>query len=288
MKYTALIGCPTSQSPSPHLFSIYASEHGAEYAHLKIDIPPSGQNLKDALVAFKKLGFSGLNVTIPHKLAVIQYLDEIDPFAKKIGAVNTIAIRDEKLIGYNTDYIGVRKAVEGTLGRSLGQEDSVVVLGSGGAAKACVGAFQGVVSNIAALYRSPVSKNTHDFIERFSNEISIYEHSSSKAIEALNSARIICNATSVGMSPNSESSVLDVYNTLNAQQDRERIYFDAVYSPHMTKFLTDAHKSGSKVAYGVDMMIFQGVEAFRLWTGLETSDETIDRARNYLLKRLGG
>lgn len=288
MKYTALIGYPTSQSPSPHLFSIYASAHGLEYAHLKIDVLPGQQSLKDTLTSFKILGFAGLNVTIPHKLAVIQHLDEVDSFAEKIGAVNTISIKDAKLIGYNTDYIGVRKSVEKALGRPVGKSDNVVVLGSGGAAKACMGAFEGIVSDLTAIYRNPRSKNTIDFLERFSGSVSVYEYTSHEAISALHSANIICNATSVGMSPDSTYSVLDDFYELNESDNKDRLYFDAVYSPHMTKFLSRALKSGAQVAYGVDMMIYQGVEAFRLWTGLETSTDTVDKARSFLLKRLGG
>lgn len=198
MIITALLGNPTSHSVSPRLFSVYAKEHNLEYAHLKIDVQPD--KLYPVLEAARLLGFNGLNITVPYKSDVVRYLDRIDTLAEKIGAVNTIVIRNEKLYGYNTDLYEAIRAIEEKIKRSINSRDKCLVIGTGGAARAIV---QGLIqrkSSVTVCYREPKSIRTNSLMKDLRRKVEFIKNTK-EIVRFISKANIVCNATSAGMYP---------------------------------------------------------------------------------------
>lgn len=282
MIYTALIGYPTKYSLSPHLFKIYADSIGIESAHLKIDVNANGDELQKSLNALKQLGFSGLNVTIPHKLNVIDYLDDVDDFALKIGAVNTISIKNGCMRGSNTDYIGAVKSIQNSVG-AISPTSKAVIFGTGGAAKACTAGLLQYIGNVTVCFREPESNKTSDFRARFSDNVQLISINDNRLKEKLMEADIICNATPVGMTPDNERSILPISTAALRDNPIKRTFFDCVYTPLHTKFLMDAKKAGYGIADGLDMMIHQGIQAFQIWTDQRISEEIANKVRHYIL-----
>lgn len=286
MIYTALIGYPTKQSLSNQLFQLYAQSVFTEYAHLKIDVYPELFSLGEIVYSMKKIGFSGFNVTKPYKMEIINLLDEIDYFAETIGAVNTVKIKNNKLYGFNTDYIGALKSIEKALGREISSQDEAVVFGTGGAAKAVVGGLLKYTTKITVFYRSPQSARTKDFIGRFSEKINAILPVKMPEIQSIIfKANLVCNATPVGMTPNTSATILPFNLTILKQNPINRVFFDVVYSPLHTVFLKQALEANYLIADGLDMMIYQGARAFKLWTNFDVPTLSIQKARESLVEQ---
>lgn len=283
MFYTALIGYPTKQSLSNKLFQIYADSVALEYSHIKIDISPQTSSLSDVTESLKKLNFSGFNITIPYKMAIIELLDEVDNFSEQIGAVNTVRIRNNILTGSNTDHIGALRSIENALKRKVQSCDEAVVFGTGGAAKAVVGGLLKYTNKVTVIYRCPQSLRTKDFIERFSDKVSnIFPINSAEAKSKILSANLICNATSVGMTPNISQSIF-CFDIKELRDKRiERVFFDVVYNPLHTTFLRQAIEEGYLIADGLDMMIYQAEQAFKIWTDIDISESTVKRSKSLI------
>jgi len=282
--YTALVGYPTKQSLSSRLFQIYASSCLLEYAHIKIDVKPEESSLREIINSLKKIGFSGFNVTIPYKLEIMELLDEIDEFSKEIGAVNTVKVKSNKLYGYNTDYIGALKSIEKALGRVICSDDKAVVFGTGGAAKAVVGGLLKYTKKITVFYRSPQSMRTMDFLRRFSDKIDVLPLNSSKVNSKTLDANLVCNATPVGMRPNISATILPFDIKSLRENKIKRVFFDVVYSPLYTIFLKQALDEGYFIGDGLDMMIYQGVEAFKIWTDFDVPTSIVQEAKDFLMR----
>ena len=285
MIYTALIGYPTDHSLSPMLFGSYATACGLEYAHLKVNVDPTKQTLPASVASLKELGFSGFNVTIPYKRDIIPLLDSCDPLAAELGAVNTVQISNGKLKGYNTDLLGVKASISGALGRDVTDTDRVVIFGTGGAARAVLGAVRDATQNVTIVFRSPKSPRTIDAENRFGNHVRFIDEKDPELHEAIRGANILCNATSVGMSPADKDCIIPSLD-IDPHAEPGRVCFDAVYTPLHTTFLKMAQAKGYKIADGLDMMVYQGTEAFRLWTGHEVPLEAVKAARELVVDRL--
>lgn len=282
MVITALFGNPTSHSISPRLFSIYAKEHDLEHVHLKIDVQ-SGRLFR-ALEAAKILGFKGLNITLPYKSDVVKYLDEIDPQAQKIGAVNTIVIKGKKLYGYNTDMYGATRAIEERLKRKINHKDKSLVIGTGGAARAITQGLLQKGSHVIVCYREPKSSRTISIMRDFNKEVEFIKNSA-ELVKLISEVNVICNATSAGMLPHTNELPLkrDYLIKASAQSDfSQKLFFDAIFNPYQTLFLRIAKKRGATIQGGAEMMVHQGVIAFELWTGLRVSKKSIDFAKKAL------
>jgi shikimate dehydrogenase len=217
----------------------------------------------------------GANVTIPHKMAVVSHLDEVESMARTIGAVNTIVNEEGSLKGYNTDGIGAVRALEGAFGRLQGAR--VVVLGAGGASRAICYHLSKVVEEIVILNRT---------LERAMEITKIVEGcDDNRAImsaqlldrellsEALDDADILINATPVGMGPNIGESPVD-----SGILRHGLLVFDTVYNPLRTRLLRDAEAAGAKTLTGLNMLVLQGAESFKLWTGVDAPVELMMRA----------
>jgi shikimate dehydrogenase len=240
MKTFGLIGYPLSHSFSPGYFAHKFETQNitdAEY----LSFPISSINKLTELVANNK-SLVGLNVTIPYKQAVIPFLDELDETAVAVGAVNTIKIKNNKLIGYNTDVIGFEKS----LSRLLENDSHAIILGTGGAAKA-VG-FVLKKLNIEHIYVSR-NKSKHTFTYEELDETIIKKHT------------LIINTTPIGMSPEVSSSPNIPYNLLSEQH----FLFDLIYNPEITLFLQKGKDKGCRTQNGLEMLHLQADSSWSIW-----------------------
>lgn len=278
---SALIGSPVDHSVSPFLFKLYADEFGLEYAHSKFDV--KSENLERVIKSLSAFGFAGVNITLPYKADVIPYLDIISSEAKAIGAVNTIKINRGKLEGYNTDAYGALRAIEKAALREIGHDDTAIVLGTGGAARAIIWTLIVKDVKVVCVYREPESKRTQTLKRDFGDKITFITYPM-LTTELLSKFTLICNATSKGMHADvNESPInLELYKDLDL---KGIIVFDAIFNPLTTKMQSWAKEKGAILAYGIDMMIYQGIIAFEYWTGKKVSEHTIQKAAELLMKK---
>lgn len=282
MIYSALIGCPVDHSISPILFNYLAKCSDLEYGHLKINILNKNK-LKNALESLGILGFSGINVTLPYKLDIIKHLDRVSTEAKKIGAVNTVVIKNGHTIGYNTDANGALLAIESKL-KTIEPDDRVLVIGSGGAARAVIFALYKKTKKIVILSRNlkEAESVSHDFSKGIILSLKITDQNIQKY---LNLSNIIVNATPVGMYPLINDEIIN--RTIWQNVDvKNKYFFDAIFNPYKTTFLKEAEARGAKVCSGTYMMIFQAIKAFNLWTGIKLPELKIEKINNILKKSL--
>lgn len=277
---TALIGSPVDHSVSPILFKLYANEHGLEYAHSKFDV--KADDLETVVKSLSAYGFAGVNITLPYKADVIPFLDTISPEAQAIGAVNTIKVSDGKLEGYNTDAIGALRAIEKAAGREVTSSDKVVVFGTGGAARAVAWALLQKDAQVTVVFRNPESHRTETIKKDFTDRVEFIDYSS-LTTEQLSKYTIVCNTTSAGMHPSGEGAPIELGKFDNIDLT-DVIVFDAVFNPVTTKLQKWAESKGATLAFGIDMMIFQGIVAFEYWTGKKVSDETVQKATDILMQ----
>lgn len=262
-----IIGNPVRHSLSPAM-------HNAAFDYLEENsayLPFEVEDLGAALAGMRALGIEGASVTIPHKEAVLAYLERLDPVAEKIGAVNTLRLErsestGEKLLcGYNTDWLGAVRPLQEQL-ELRGAE--VVVLGAGGSARAI--GF-GLLEAGAAL---TLCSRTESRGCALAAELGCEWRPLAEA-EGLK-GDILINATSVGMSPFEDKSPVAAGTAADYQ-----VVMDIVYAPRTTRLLADAKRSGCRIVGGLEMLLHQGVAQFELWTSLEAP---VDIMRGALLE----
>lgn len=266
MKICLSIGYPikTSRSPSIHNAGYKRLGIDDEFIYLRAEVKP--EFLKMAIDGVRGLGIRGVSVTMPHKQEVMKYLDKIDKEAKIIGAVNTIVNDNGKLTGFNTDYIGALVALEKKINL---KGKKVAVIGAGGAARAIV---YGLTKKGAIV---KIFNRSLDKAKSLGQEFGC-EYEDLKNIGEISNMDIVVNATSVGM--NEDKSPIDK-KFLNKNQ----IVLDVVYTPKETRLIKDAKEKGVKVILGYEMLLYQGVEQFKLYTGF---DAPVNAMREVLVKSL--
>lgn len=266
MKICLSIGYPIKHSRSPSIHNAGLQKLGIDnqFTYLRAEVEP--KNLKMAIDGVRGLGIRGVSVTMPHKQEVMKYLDKVEKEAKKIGAVNTIVNNNGRLIGYNTDWIGAMTALEK---KTNIKGERVAVIGAGGAARAIIYGLKkkGAIVKIFNRSQGKVKKLAQEFG---------CEYGGLDTLEQVSKMDIIINATSVGM--NEAISPIDK-KFLNEKQ----IVFDVVYSPKETRLIKDAKEKGAQVILGYEMLLYQGVEQFKLYTGFEAP---VDAMRQVLVKSL--
>ncbi|MEM3463884.1 MAG: shikimate dehydrogenase [Candidatus Bathyarchaeia archaeon] len=280
-KICALIGNPTKHSLSPYI-------HNAAFKHLKLDFiylafEVEGKNVKEALQGVRALGIKGLNVTMPLKVAVIPYLDELSLDAKKIGAVNTILNSNGTLIGYNTDGLGALKALQSKGQNPVGK--NVLILGAGGAARALAFTFCEEAEAITILNRTPEKAKilAKELNKNFGKKVGHGQLSEETLKVKVKEADILVNATSVGMAPNeNETPVAIKFLHPNLT------VFDLVYNPPQTRLLKEAKAIGAKTVDGICMLVHQGALSFEIWTGKKAPVDVMMKACEKGLKTLRG
>ena len=264
---------------SPIMHNAAFKELGINYIYVPFKVRK--EDLSKAIEGMKALNIKGLNATTPHKVTVIPFLEELDPMAEKIGAVNTIVNNDGVLKGYNTDAFGFLKVL---LERGIESKGTnVVILGAGGASKAISFALAEKGANLIILNRTlDKAKECANGISKISRkEVEAAQLNEKNIAEALEKADILINATSVGMNPDINKTVVtsDLIKP-------SLIVFDIVYNPIKTKLLREAEKAGARTISGLDMLIWQGALAFEKWTGHKAPIKVMKAETIKALKKL--
>lgn len=266
-KVVGLIGEPVEHSFSPPMHNEAFKTLGLDYVYVPFNVSPN--NLKSAIEGANSLNIQGLNVTIPHKINVINYLNELDPIAELIGAVNTIDFKNIK--GYNTDGIGCIRAIEEV---TKIKDKNIVVAGAGGAARAIVfylAKYGAEEVNILNRNLKKAENLANDLLA--SNLISNVNSSDiSEISKFISDADILIDTTPIGMHPN----VSDEPIVKAADIHEELVVNDIVYNPNETVLLKEAIKANAKVVYGIKMLLYQGAESFKIWTGREAPIDVME------------
>jgi shikimate dehydrogenase len=233
--------------------------HNLDFLYVAFKV--KSHDLKGAVEGIKKLGIRGFNITIPHKMEIIKFLDEVDESALDIGAVNTVVRKGEKLVGYNTDGSGALKALID--GNADPKDKKVVLLGAGGAARTIAFYISPLSERLVIINRTESrAKKLSKILEKKSNSEVVGLGISQKNLsKALLDADILINATPVGMYPHSNETLVE-----SSMLRSDMVVFDLVYNPIMTKLLREVKKAGARPINGVSMLVYQGAEAFEMWT----------------------
>ena len=255
---TGLIGAPIAHSASPAMHGQAADALGIHCHYQLIEVAGANTTeLRALLDSIKRIGFAGINVTFPYKEAVVPLLDDVSPAARAIGAVNTIVVRDGKLVGYNTDATGFERAISGLVKTS--NHGPVALIGAGGVGKA-------IAHALAALGIAELS--VFDTDRAKAAQIAAQLHGRQKVRiagsveDALQSVVGVVNGTPIGMLPDRGTPVPD------ALLHRGLWVADAVYTPLWTPLLTAAKAKGAEIMTGRDLAVHQAADAFELFTGL--------------------
>lgn len=272
-KLIALLGYPLEQSISNRMQNAAFRAHNLDYCYFPIET--SAETLRPIVEAMRCMNFAGFGVTKPDKVRVIALLDELDPLAEMIGAVNTVDIRNGKLIGYNTDGEGGVRTLKSALKKSVAEEN-YFCFGAGGCARAlCYTlANQGVKSIVLTdLYDETAKALANEINARFGAVMRFVPFSDKASIETMFSeSGVVLNCSGVGMKPHVEASPVCADAFRSGQ-----LAFDATYNPRKTQFLKDAEQAGADILNGLGMLVHQGALQFKIWTGLEEPSEIMFR-----------
>ncbi|MGI6610233.1 MAG: shikimate dehydrogenase [Limnochordia bacterium] len=278
-RVVGVFGDPVEHTLSPPMQNRAFVAMGLPYVYVPWHV--LAQRLADAVSAIRALGLAGVNVTIPHKVAVMGLLDELTPEARLIGAVNTIENRDGWLVGHNTDGPGFLRSLTGEAGVSP-QDRRVLLLGAGGAARAI--AVQMLLAGVHSLVLANRTLERARQLQQLLGgvapqtlvEVVPLDTSSSAFLWELSTADILVNTTSAGMYPHHTEPALLSAALLRS----ELLVCDIVYSPRRTSLLVEAERAGCTVLPGLGMLAHQGAMAIEIWTGrkapVQLMKETLD------------
>ncbi len=269
-----LMGWPVEHSLSPCMHNAAFAELGLDWAYVPLPVRPD--DLPQALKGLAALNFVGVNVTIPHKQAVMRYMDDLSKAAKTIGAVNTIHLQGNKFMGYNTDAPGFLNALVEKDCHPKGMR--VAVLGAGGAARAVVFALAWAEADAVVILNRTTERAAfliEDLNDTFPQSKLDFAHLTNNSLAALDGKiDLVVNTTSVGMHPEKEKSPWPT----DVAIPRNAVFCDLVYNPLETVFLARAREAGAKVIDGLGMLVHQGAAAFEHWTGQAAPIEVMRRA----------
>lgn len=273
-RLAGVIGWPIAHSRSPRLHGFWLDRHGIDGAYVPLAVRP--EDLEQAVRALPALGFRGVNVTVPHKQAVMSVCDRIDPTARRIGAVNTIVIDDDgRLSGRNTDAFGFIENLRQS-GVWTAAAGPAVVIGAGGAARAvCVGLIDAGAPEIRLVNRT--ESRAAELADEFGPVVKAVPWAMRN--DGLDGAALLVNTTSLGMTgqPPLELALdgLPVDAVVN----------DIVYAPLETGLLAAARARGNPVVDGLGMLLHQARPGFKAWFGVRP--EADDEIRRFVLADLG-
>lgn len=271
---TGLLGSPVAHSISPMMHNESFRYLNLDYVYLCFDV--NTDNLEEAVTGLKTLGVKGFNCTMPVKNKMFELIDEASPAAEIIGAVNTVLNDNGKLIGYNTDGIGYMKAVQDAGHNIIGKK--MTLLGAGGAATAvCTQAALDGVSDINVFsLKDQFYPRAEQLVERINKntncKVTLYDLEDKNALyESIASSDILTNGTPVGMAPNTDACIIEDESIFRP----ELIVSDVIYNPEETKLMKMAKSHNCPVFNGLFMLLYQGAEAFKIWTGEDMPIELI-------------
>ncbi len=271
-----IIGDPVEHSLSPGMHNAAFDSVGLDHIYVPFHVKTA--ELEDAINGARAMEIRGLNVTIPHKTEVIKYLDYLDIAAGLIGAVNTIEFGENGAVGHNTDGIGAIRAIEDV---ATVKDKKIMILGAGGAARAI--SFQLLLSGAESLVISnrtigKAEELKDDLVEKLDQEVIITDLGQDLEKE-LEDTDILINTTPIGMYPNINHKPLITADMMH----KELLVNDIVYNPLKTGLIMEAEEAGAKTISGIKMLMYQGIESFRIWTGIEPPVEIFESA---LLKEM--
>ncbi len=276
-----LIGDPVEHTLSPLIHNTLAGLTKAEMAYVPFHV--EARHVGDAVRGAYALGIRGLNVTVPHKSAVIPYLVSVDPLAEKIGAVNTLVRCEGGYRGYNTDMPGLLKALQSERIGLAGTE--VVILGAGGVGRA-------VAMMCAAGGASTVYLLNRTFGKAKEVAAEVAAASGRDCVKPVRMADygmlppkkyLVIQATSVGLFPNVEDAVI----ADEAFYEYAGIGVDLIFNPAETAFMKKAKRAGARTMNGLSMLLYQGVLAYELWNGVRISQEHADIVYSKMKEAMG-
>ncbi len=277
-----LLGEHIENSLSPFIHQHFICYYSLNYYYFPFQI--SARDLKTAIMGVRALGIQGVNITIPFKESSKEFMDFIDPSAKKIGAINTVVLQSEKLHGYNTDWIGFREPLVKDIRMNLTNKRAIV-LGAGGAARAVVFALaEGGCSEISIFNRTEqhaleVKRNFKEFFPHC--VIKIFPYYDENIQKEINNADLLINTTPLGSWYYPDQDPLPKEIKLPSRL----IYYDLIYQPDRTALLKRAEKSGNRVINGKAMLVYQAAESFYLWSGIRPEQEIINNIFEQINKK---
>lgn len=258
-----LIGWPVAHSRSPALHNAAAAALGLDWVYVPLPVRP--EDLKTAVSALPALGFRGVNVTVPHKQTVLPLLDDLDNGAQALKAVNTILVdQNGRLTGYNTDWSGFQADLESQ--QVAVNSRDCLVLGAGGSARAVVYALARLGGRVQVLARRPqqaadlVADLAANLPDTFVQERPLTDLPQAAA---QSQSPLIVNTTPLGMAPHLDQSIWPDDLPFPAGS----FVYDLVYNPRHTRLIEQAQAAGCRTSHGLGMLLYQGAQAFALWTG---------------------
>ena len=273
-KLTGLLGSPVSHSISPMMHNEAFQQLGLDYAYMAFDIEL--EKLASVVEALRIMNVRGFNLTMPHKNAMCSLCDSLSPAAEIIGAVNTVVNDGGHLTGYTTDGTGYMHALKEDGYDIIGKK--MTLLGAGGAATSIFvqAALDGVSEISIFNRRSPFWERAEKIIkmltERTNCKIKLYDYSDPNILKReISESVILTNGTSVGMAPDVERSLITDTSVFH----KDLIVSDVIYNPRETLLLRQAKEAGCKTQNGLYMLLYQGAEAFKLWTGQDMPIELV-------------
>ncbi len=272
-----IVGDPIEHSLSPMMHNVAFETSGLNFVYVPFRLPRGAAEI--GARAMRSLGIRGLNVTVPHKVDIMRFLDQVEPSAMRIGAVNTIVSKDGYLCGHNTDAPGFLRGLE--LHGIEVKDKEVVVLGAGGAARAVAFSLLDRGARLTVLNRNVVkAASLAEDVAVATGARIMHDVLADTALETrLASASLLVNATTGGMHPHWNETPCP-----RRYLRRDLAVCDIVYNPPQTRLLKDAAASGAVVVNGVEMLVQQGALAFQLWTGTAAP---VDVMRSIVCRELG-
>lgn len=263
---TGLLGSPVAHSISPMMHNEAFNILGLDYVYLCFDV--GVDNLKTAVEGMRTMGVRGFNCTMPDKNLMCELADDLSPAAKMIGAVNTIVNDNGKLTGHNTDGMGYMHAVKDAGHDIIGK--NMTLLGAGGAATAVCSqaALDGVASINVFSIKDQFFDRAQNLVDKINSttkcKAALYDLSDKTELsKSIANSHILTNGTSVGMAPNTDNCIITDESVFRD----DLIVSDVIYNPRETKLLKMAKAHGCETFNGLYMLLYQGAEAFKIWTG---------------------
>jgi len=274
-RVAAVIGWPIAHTLSPTMHNAAFSALGLDWVYIPFAVKP--QELPAAVTATRALGIGGVNATVPHKEALVNLVDELTPEARAVGAVNTIIPISNKLVGHNTDVIGFERTLHRAGFEMNGS--TALVIGAGGAARAVV--FALLRGNARVILLNRTEERAVELLKQVEGDAVAGELNSSEITRWRDQVQLVVNTTTLGMWPESASSPWPAEIPFPSHA----LLSDLVYNPRQTKLVYQALQAGARFVDGLWMLVYQGAESFRLWTGQQPDEELMYQAAN---KQLGG
>ena len=269
-----LLGTPVSHSISPMMYNESFRLLGLDFVYLCFDT--KNADLSAMVQTLRDMNVFGFNLTMPDKERILEYLDELSPAARMIGAVNTVKNEDGRLIGHNTDGIGYMRSL-GDAGYDI-HSGAMTLLGAGGAASSI--AIQAALDGVPALHivnrRGRSWENANRLVDVINSNTDCRADVTdmadlSEVRRCIQGSTLLTNATSIGMAPNADATPVSDPSCFH----RDLLVTDIIYNPSCTRLMREAQEHGCRAQNGMYMLLYQGEAAFHIWTGQDMPTEQI-------------